>query len=87
MNTMQIGRSQGLLLRILKKGGGGKQVVEEYLETASVCAACISVCGLKEDPHTSMNNKTDMGCLCRTRSHVCADLNAHALIFFHSAGG
>jgi len=38
-----------------------------------LCVSLAGVCGLKEDPHMSMNNKTDTGCLSRT----CINAVAH----------
>lgn len=48
-------------------------------KNVSVCCVVplAGVCGLKEDPHMSINNKTDTGCLRRTLPHACINANAH----------
>lgn len=70
------------LKKVSVKHQGGKEAIEE-MEQGHQNGPCVSlagVCGLKEDPHMSMNNKTDTECLCCALSHTC--INANAGIFF-----
>lgn len=67
----------------------GKEVGKNILRLDQyvLCVTVVGVCGLKEDPHMSLNSKIDVGCFCYTPSHVFTDANAHVCTFFHSAGG
>lgn len=58
----------------------GKQVGKNILglDQYVLCVTVVGVCGLKEDPHMSLNSKIDVGCFCCTHSysqmqmHMCA---------------
>lgn len=67
----------------------GKRVGKNILglDQYVLCVTVVGVCGLKEDPHMSLNSKIDVGCFCCTPSRVFTDANAHVRTFFHSAGG